>query len=367
MTNPYKTNRRTALRIMGIGAVGGLAGCLNNSEENGNSGSEGSDDSTEDGLDDPMEVDVDTIAADPTDIPSPVDWDEAKTHEWEVETIEAVAEVEPGVTVRFMTFEGQVPGPFFRCRVGDTVRLKFKVPDEHNRDVHNIDYHAVYGPGGGAVDTTLAPGDDETVIEFQTKYPGAHIYHCAPGAHDQHISLGMFGTILVEPEEGLPDVDREFYLGQHELYTTSDTGEEGHHEFDFDASADEDPTYVLFNGEVGRFTEDGEAGPLHAEVGETVRVYWCNGGPNLVSGPHPIGNVWSRWWRDGDVLSEPAQYIEGTSVPAGTTAFGDMEMTVPGPITLVDHALSRVVHKGLAAHIMVEGEEDGDIFEPDPE
>ncbi len=360
-------DRRSYLKALGIGGAAAFAGCIEQTNgDSDNSGNSSEDNGGNDDLPAPEEVDVETVAADPTDVPPPVDWDEPKTHEWRVETKEYVAEIEPGVTTRFMTFEGQIPGPMYRCRVGDTVRLEFDVPEEYNADVHNIDFHAVYGPGGGAVDTTIAPGEDTEVIEFQTKYPGAHIYHCAPGAHDQHISLGMFGTILVEPEDGLPEVDREFYLGQHELYLNGDTGEEGHHHFDFDASADEDPTYVLFNGEVGRFTEDGEEGPLHAEVGETVRVYWCNGGPNLVSGPHPIGNVWSRWWRDGDVLSEPAQYIEGTAVPTGTTAFGDMEMKVPGPITLVDHALSRVVHKGLAAHIMVEGEENEDIFDSDP-
>ncbi len=192
------------------------------------------------------------------------------------------------------------------------------------------------------------------------------VHHCAPGQHDYHISTGMFGTILVEPEDGLPEVDREFYVGQHELYTDGDTGEEGHHNFDFGAAADEDPTYVLFNGEAGRFTADGEAGPLHAEVGETVRLFWCNGGPNLVSSPHPIGNVFTRWYDHGDVLSEPMQSVEGATLAAGMSAFGEMELPVPGPIHLVDHALSRVVRKGLLATIDVEGEANEEIYNPDP-
>ena len=369
---PNTVDRRTVLAtIGGTGAVA-VAGCFgggSNGEngENGNDNSSNGNDNGDEGLPEARTPDVDTIAADPTDVPDPVDWDEPRTHEWRIQTEEHVAEIEPGVTTTFMTFEGQVPGPMYRCRVGDTVRLEFDVPEEYNADVHNIDFHAVYGPGGGAVDTTIAPGEDTEVIEFQTAYPGAHIYHGAPGNHDQHISLGMFGTILVEPEDGLPEVDREFYFGQHELYLTGDNGQEGHHEFDFDAAGNEDPTYVLLNGEVGRFADGGAEGPLHAEVGETVRVYWCNGGPNLTSGPHPIGNVWTEWYRDGDVLSEPAQYIEGTAAAAGTTSFGTMDLPVPGPITLVDHALSRVVRRGLVAQIMVEGEEDPDIFNPDPD
>ncbi|EMA37842.1 copper-containing nitrite reductase [Halobiforma nitratireducens] len=369
--NPIDRPRRRFLQTVGATGALALAGCLEGDaaeDSNGGSNNSNGDGDGDDGLPPAETPDVDTIAADPTDIPDPVDWNEPRTHEWHIQTEEHVAEIEPGVTTRFMTFEGQVPGPFYRVRVGDTVRLTFDVPDEYNRDIHNIDFHAVYGPGGGAVDTTIAPGEGSETIEFTAKYPGAHIYHCAPGNHDQHISLGMFGTILVEPEDGLPEVDREFYLGQHELYLNGETGEEGHHHFDFDAAASEDPTYVLFNGEMGRFTEDGDGpGPLHAEVGETVRVYWCNGGPNLVSGPHPIGNVWTNWYRDGDVISDPARHVEGSALPAGVTAIGEMEMKVPGPISLVDHALSRLVHKGLHAQIAVEGEEDPDIFDPDPD
>lgn len=358
----YDTNRRTFMKAVGAGAIGtSLAGCFDNDTNDYNGDTEPDEVYRE-----IVEPDVDRIAADPTDVPDPVDWDEPRYHEIEMETIEAVAEIEPGVTTRFMTYDGQIPGPMYRVREGDTVNLKFDVPDEYNRDVHNVDFHAVYGPGGGAVDTTLVPGDESAEIEFKADYPGAHIYHCAPGAHDQHISLGMFGTILVEPEDGLPEVDKEFYIGQHELYLDGEAGEEGHHTFDFDASADEDPTYVLFNGEVGAFTEDGY-GPLEAEVGDDVRVYWANGGPNLTSGPHPIGNVWSKWYRDGDVLSEPAQYVEGSAQPAGTTAFGEMEMKVPGPIFLVDHALSRVVHKGLLATIEVDGEADPELYDGNPE
>ncbi len=359
-------SRRRFIATAGTAGAIAVAGCLD-------TGSGGTPEATDDGqtddeagLPDAKTPDVDTIAADPTEVPDPVDWDEPRRHEWTLETRELIAEVEPGVTTNYMTYEGRIPGPMFRCRVGDTVHLTFDVPEEHNVDVHNVDFHAVYGPGGGAVDTTAGPGDEPQEIEFTTQYPGVHIYHCAPGLHDQHISMGMFGAIIVEPEDGLPETDREFYLGQHELYLEGDTGEEGHHRFDADAIADEDPTYVLFNGEAGRFTEDGAAGPLQAEVGETVRVYWCNGGPNLMSTPHPIGNVWTRWYRDGDVISDPARYVESAALGAGATAFGEMDMTVPGPIFLVDHTLSRVVRKGLLATIDVSGEENPDIFDPDP-
>ena len=355
-------SRRNMVKLIGATGVAGVtAGCIGGGEA-GN-GENGNDDVEVPSLDDPMTPDVDTVAADPTDVPDPVDWDEPRRHEIHMQTEEYIAEVEDGVTHLFMTFDGQVPGPMVRVREGDTVHLTFEVPDELNDFVHNVDFHATYGPGGGAVHTTLAPGDETAEIEFKAKYPGAHIYHCAPGAHDHHISTGMFGTILVEPEDGLPEVDREFYVGQHELYTNGERGEEGHHEWDAESARAEDPTYVLFNGEAGRFTGDNA---IHAEVGETVRLYWCNGGPNHVSSPHPIGNVWKRWYDQGDVVNEPMRWVEGATLGAGFTGFGDMDLPVPGPIHLVDHSLSRVVQKGLLATIEVEGEEDPDIYDANP-
>lgn len=361
-----KTTRRHLIATMGAATAASVAGCVGGIGDGNPEDNEPEDDNNNNGLPEPRDPEVDSIAADPTDIPDPVDWDEPRHHEWEIQTEEYIVEIEPDVTHQMMTFEGQVPGPLYRARVGDSVTLTFDVPESLNADVHNIDFHAVYGPGGGAVDTTVDPGDGPAEIEFTLEYPGAHIYHCAPGSHDHHISAGMFGAIIVEPEEGLPPVDREFYFGQHELYTRGNTGETGHHGWNFEASMDEDPTYVLLNGEVGRYVQDGTIGPLHAETGETVRVFWANGGPNLVSGPHPIGNVWSRWYASGDLLSDPQQYVEGAPLPAGVTAVGEMELPVPGMINFVDHALSRVVHKGLLAQLMVEGEEDPDIFNPSP-
>ncbi|RQG96825.1 copper-containing nitrite reductase [Natrarchaeobius oligotrophus] len=358
-------NRRSFIQAAGATGAVAVAGCLTTDappSEAGGNGNADADDGDQ-GLPPAEEVGVGHIAADPTDVPPPVDWDEPRTHEITLETIEVVAEVEPDVTVEYMTYDGQIPGPMIRVREGDTIDLTFEVPDEHNRDTHNVDFHAVYGPGGGAVATTIAPGDEPARLRFKTKYPGVHIYHCAVPNMDQHISLGMFGAILVEPKEGLPEVDREFYFGQHELYTNGDTGEDGHHHFDFDASADEDPTYVLMNGEAYGFTEDGQHGPVEAEVGETVRVYFANGGPNFTSALHPIGNVWSRFYRDGDLLSEPARNVETSPIAPGTVVAGEMELPVPGPIKIVDHALSRVVNKGALAVIDVQGDPNPDVYD----
>ncbi|WP_049925046.1 copper-containing nitrite reductase [Halopiger goleimassiliensis] len=357
------STRRRFLTTVGAGSAIAVAGCL------GGDGSEDPDEGTEGGSDDGLppaeDVDADRIARDPTDVPDPVTWNEPREHDITIETERVTAEIEPGVTFDFMTFGGQIPGPMVRVRQGDRVNLTFDVPDDMNMEMHNVDFHAVYGPGGGADATTIAPGDDPAEISFSAEYPGVFIYHCAVPNMDYHISSGMFGSILVEPKDGLPEVDHEFYLGQHEIYTDGKVGEEGHHGFDFDAMKREDPTYVVFNGQAYAFTGDG-VGPMEAEVGETARVYFANGGPNLMSSWHPIGNVWSDFYRDGDLLSEPDKNIETAPVAPGTTAAGEMEFPVPGPVKIVDHALSRVVHKGALGVIDVQGEENPDVYDEDP-
>jgi len=357
-------DRRTLLKGIGLGTTAMLAGCVAPSSQpnRAGSGTESGNEVTEVGLDPPAAIGVDRIAGDPTDLPAPVDWDEPREHEIEMETVELTAEIEPGVTFDYMTFDGQVPGPMVRVRRGDSVRFRLTNPEENGLP-HNIDFHAVYGPGGGAEHTTITPGQTAE-IEFTAMYPGVHIYHCAVPGMDHHISAGMFGAILVEPEEGLPEVDREFYFGQHELYTKGDPGQEGHHTFDMEAMAREEPTYVVFNGQAYGFTDDGLSS-LHAETDERVRVFFTNGGPNLTSSWHAIGNVWSRLYRDGDLLSDPARYVETTPVAPGTSTTAELDTPVPGPIHMVDHALSRAGRRGTLATIDVDGEPNPEVYKGD--
>jgi len=362
MSRNIHTGRRRFLKAAGVGSAAFLAGCLGAPTADGGNGNGNGGEPTP-SLDPAREVDVDRIAADPRDVPDPVDWDEPRTHEIEMETREVTAEVEPGVTFDYMTFEGRVPGPMVRVRRGDTVNFKLTNPED-SRMPHNIDFHAVYGPGGGADHTTIAPGEEAT-IEYQAMYPGVHIYHCAVPNMDHHISAGMFGAILVEPEEGLPEVDRELYFGQHELYTKGEPGEEGHHAFDFEAMKAEDPTYVVLNGEAYAFTEAGY-GPIEVDKGERVRIFHSQGGPNLLSSWHAIGNVWETLYRDGDLVSDPDRYVETAPVAPGTVAAAEIDTPVPGPIKLVDHALTRVVRKGVLGVIQVNGEEEPDIYDSDP-
>jgi len=357
-------NRRTLLKTAGAASALALAGCVSNGEEDDPAAENPEPQPQEGGLDPAKSLDTDRIAADPTELPDPVDWNEPRHHEIEMVTMEETAEIEPGVTFDYMTFDGRIPGPMVRVRRGDTVNLTL-TNEEGNAMPHNIDFHAVYGPGGGADDTTVSPGESAT-IEFKAMYPGVFVYHCAVPNMDHHISAGMFGAILVEPEGGLPEVDRELYFGQHELYTNGQSGEEGHHAFDFDSMRKEDPTYVCLNGEAYAFTDNGY-GPITVQKGERIRIFHSQGGPNLMSSWHGIGNVWETFYRDGDVVSAPDRYVETAPVAPGSVAIAEIDTPVPGPIKLVDHALSRVVRKGILGIVQVEGEEEPEIFNPNPE
>lgn len=292
------------------------------------------------------------VVADPTKVPSPVDWTSPRHHAVKLTVRELVAQIEPGATFRFLTFDGQVPGPMIRVRRGDTVSLTLDNPTG-NAMAHNLDMHAIYATGGGSAYTVVAPGKSKTET-FKALYPGVFIYHCAVSNMDFHISSGMYGMIVVEPHEGLPKVDREFYVGQNEVYTNKSLGTPGRHNFDFMRMFAEDPTYVLLNGATHALTPK-RFGAMQAHVGERIRVFMVNGGPNLTSSFHPIGNVWTHAWPQGAIANAPIKYVQTQPVAPGSCFVGEMDLPTPETIKLVDHALTRVAHKGLLAEIHVAG------------
>jgi nitrite reductase (NO-forming) len=302
---------------------------------------------------------VKRVAANPTAIPAPIHRSNSVHHYLTLTAREVLAEIEPGVRYWYMTFDGQVPGPMLRVRVGDTVDLTFRNPRE-NIMPHTVDFHAIYGPGGGMAALMSSPGQEKTLF-FKAMYPGGFIYHCAVPDLDFHISNGMYGMIVVEPEDGLPRVAREFYLGQNEMYVSKAEGPQNYHVVDFDALLQENATYVLVNGQKGAITPDGY-GALKANVGETVRVFFVNGGPNLTSSFHPIGNIWTRVWTNGSFRTGTDAYMQTVAVPPGDTLVAELALPVPGGIKLVDHALTRVVRKGMVAALDVAGPAQPHIF-----
>jgi copper-containing nitrite reductase len=263
------------------------------------------------------------------------------------------------------SFNGGAPGPFIRARQGDVLDISFTNNDESGM-WHNIDFHAVSGPGGGAGVLT-AEKDETRSASFKLLYPGLFIYHCAvhPVAH--HVANGMYGMILVEPEEGLPKVDREFAVVQSEFYTNDEPDEPGSRVLSLndDRLMDENPNYVVFNGRVGSMTND-DGQPLLAKAGERVRIFFGNAGPNLVSSFHVIGAIFDKVYREGDLITPPARGLQTTLVPAGGASVVELVPTTPGTLTLVDHSIVRI-EKGCVGFLNVEGPVCPTVFHSDKE
>ncbi len=296
---------------------------------------------------------VSEIARDPLDIPKTVTQADGVV-EIEITAKEVIGEMADGVTFNYWTFDGAVPGPFLRVREGDTVRLTLH-NDPTSLHHHSIDLHAVTGPGGGAAATIVAPGESKT-ITFKALNPGLFIYHCAHPNAASHMAHGMYGLILVEPESGLSPVDKEFYVVQGEFYSSGSLGRKGLQLFDSQAMLDGKPQYVVFNGRTGALVNN-----MTANVGDTVRLYVGNGGVNLISSFHVIGEIFDRVYREGDLVSSPAQSIQTTLIPAGGAAAVEFKVDYPGKYILVDHALSRM-DRGAWGVLEVKGEADPTIF-----
>ena len=219
-----------------------------------------------------------SIVRDPTDLPAPIGKREPQTVQVSLETLEVEGRLADGITYTYYTFNGQVPGPFIRVRVGDTVQLSLK-NQANSKMIHSIDLHAVTGPGGGA-------------------------------------------SVM-----------------QGEIYTQGAFGQKGHQEFSVDKLLNERPEYFVLNGAVGSLTTEY---PLKAKVGETVRIFYGVGGPNFTSSFHVIGEIFDRVYNQASLTSAPLTNVQTTMVPPGGATVVEFELQVPGRYVLVDHALSRL-------------------------
>ncbi|MEK7146993.1 MAG: multicopper oxidase domain-containing protein [Patescibacteria group bacterium] len=318
----------------------------------------------------------------------------------ELQAKEVIAELAPGVTYEYWTYNGSVPGPFIRVKEGDIVEIKLTHSEDENGHMgfsdnhsfaidsfpispafahgpeendghsavhshhetaghakHSIDLHAVEGPGGGAVLTQVGPEEIKT-FQFKATRPGIYVYHCASPHIPTHVANGMYGMILVEPKNGLSKVDREYYVMQGEFYTKGEFGEKGHQEFSLEKLKKEEPEYFVFNGRVGSLTGDRA---LKAKVGETIRLFF-GVGPHIASNFHVIGGILDKLYPEGDIISPPHRNVQTTIVPPGGAMMAEFKLEVPGKYLLVDHSLSRAIDKGALGEIIVEGEAQPEIF-----
>jgi len=303
----------------------------------------------------PKGAPIRAVLTSPPHVPPPTGRKHAAKVIVELEVVEKEMQISEGVNYTFWTFGGTVPGSFIRVRQGDTVEFHLK-NHPSSKMPHNIDLHGVTGPGGGAASSFTAPGH-ESQFTFKALNEGIYVYHCATAPVGMHVANGMYGLILVEPPEGMPKVDHEYYVMQGDFYTTGKYREKGNQPFDMEKAIDERPTYVLFNGAEGALTGDKA---LAAKTGETVRIYVGNGGPNLVSSFHVIGAIFDQVRYEGGTNVQ--QNVQTTLIPAGGAVIVKFTTKVPGSYVLVDHSIFRAFNKGALAILKVDGAEDKSIY-----
>jgi nitrite reductase (NO-forming) len=302
--------------------------------------------------DKPVSGQEEAILTEAPNVPPPITRDHPTKVTIKLEVIEVVKRMADGVDYTFWTFGGSVPGKFMRIRQNDEVEFHLmNHPD--SKMPHNIDLHAVTGPGGGAAASFTTPGH-VSVFSFKALNPGLYVYHCATAPVGMHVANGMYGLILVEPIGGLPKVDKEFYVMQSEFYTKGPHGEAGLQPFSMEKALTETPDYVVFNGSVGAMAGDNA---VNAKVGEKVRIFVGNGGPNLVSSFHVIGEIFDNVYTEGGMKPNQHQ-VQTTLIPAGGSAIVEFGLEVPGTYILVDHSIFRAFNKGAVGMIKVAGDEN---------
>ena len=326
----------------------------------------------------------------------------------ELNTQELVAEMMDGVTYKYWTYNGTVPGPFLRVKEGDDVEVRLShgvsseeghgsiqvdsfatieetnsflgtqiayadsghmqngVPseggvsmmhEEEGHGTHSIDLHSVIGPGGGALLTQVGH-EGPKAFRFKATRPGIYVYHCASPHVPTHIANGMYGMILVEPKEGITEVDKEFYVMQGDFYTEGKFGELGHQEFSKERLLNENPSYFVFNGRVGGLM--GERA-MKAKVGDRVRMY-VGVGSHMASNFHIIGGIFEELYRDGAITDPPLHNVQTTVIPVGGAIMIEFTVEVPGKYLLVDHSLTRAFDKGALAELVVEGNDVPELY-----
>jgi nitrite reductase (NO-forming) len=214
---------------------------------------------------------------------------EGDVHDIDLVIEEKEMTVAAGFVQAVWTFNGSVPGPVIRVKVGDTIRIHLKNPAT-SQLAHSIDFHASQVAWNDEM-TSINPGE-EKLYEWKAEYAGVWMYHCGTSPALHHIANGMFGMVIVEPAEGLPPVDAEFALVQNEWYL----GPQGQPVSLTKAAAGAPaPDYVAFNGVANQYKDN----PLQVGTGDRVRVFVLDAGPNIDSSFHVVGTIFSSVTKEG--------------------------------------------------------------------
>lgn len=265
-----------------------------------------------------------------------------RVHHLTLEVQEVELEVAPGVWQKRWTFGGTVPGPTLHGRLGDT----FEITLVNDGSIgHSIDFHA----GSLAPDEpmrTIAPGESLTYT-FTAERAGIWMYHCATDPMSVHIGAGMFGAVVIEPDD-LPEVDHSYVLVQSENFVGADHSRGSAAEVDADKVLAEAPDYVTFNGIAGQYDQQ----PLTARVGETVRFWVLDAGPNRATSFHVVGGQFDTVYAEGAYLLRDGHGPLDDAAHGGSQALGLM----PAQGGFVELTLPEAGHYPFVSHVMVDAE-----------
>jgi len=286
-------------------------------------------------------VDDDAAVGSVVDPTAPV-LDDGDVHRYEFRVTEVPLEVAPGLWQTRWTFNGNGVGPVLRGRVGDTFEITLINDGSMG---HSIDFHA----GDIAPDDpmrTIAPGES-LVYTFTANRAGVWMYHCSTAPMSSHISAGMHGAVIIEPEEGLAEVDREYVVVQSEVYGQLADSADGATEVDAAAVATGDPTRVVFNGIANQYDQE----PFVAEVGETVRFFVLDAGPSRATSFHIVGGQFDTVYREG-------AYLLRDGVDAfGSTGGGSQALALqPAEGGFVELSFTEAGHYPVVSHVMIDAE-----------
>jgi nitrite reductase (NO-forming) len=268
-------------------------------------------------------------------VPPPITRTQPATVVVNLEANEWVGPLSDDNNYEFWGFNKSVPGPMIRVMVGDTVEIRLK-NHRDSKESHNIDFHAITGPGGGASLLNSEPGQ-ESGGKFKMIIPGIFLYHCATASPSipEHISNGMYGTIVVEPAGGLKPAEKEFQIMQSEFYTKD--GSKGETlEFSYENGLDERPSHVVYNGHASSLVKN----PLRAKAGDTVRIFLTNAGPNFVDSFQLLEQPFDRVYTEGSLAAPPAENVKVAKVPTGGAVMVEFKVKA-GTYTLVDPVKDR--------------------------
>jgi nitrite reductase (NO-forming) len=265
----------------------------------------------------------------------------ARVQQVHFDMTEKTVEIAPGKVVKVWTFGDTVPGPVVRVRVGDTVEASIT---NKTQMPHSIDFHAArIAPDKAFRD--VAPGETFE-FSFKATSPGVFMYHCGTAPVVHHIANGMYGMIIVEPEEGLPPVDRELAFVQSDFYVSDTPG----------APADNEklmsgiPDVVAFNGYAGQYKDQ----PITVKAGERIRAFVLAAGPNTWSAFHVVGTIFDRAWIDGIHPENLSLGNQTLNLSASQGAVAEFRLDQEGTYPFVTHDFTNAA-KGAVGLLRTEG------------